>query len=198
MARPGGNVTGLMFDAGPGILGKRLELLKRTAPAVKRVAYLRSRGTPGQALLRPETLAAARALGLVLSAVVADRSEDLDAALVDLSRNRPDAIWCAATSVNIGNRDRIIAFAARERLPAVYAARQFADSGGLMSYGVNISEVNRRAATYVDKILKGAKPAEMPIEQPTRFEFVINLKTAAALGITMPKVLLLAADELIQ
>ena len=202
LAQPGGNVTGLTFDAGPGILGKRLELLKRAMPAVKRVAYIRGPMPSGQPPWSAQTAEAARALGLVLSVLEVDSPEDLDAALVAMSRTtsqtRPDAIWCADTPVNIGNRDRIIAFAARARLPTLFGLRQFTDSGGLMSYGTNLAEAEARAAQYVDKILKGAKPGELPIEQPTRFEFVVNLKTAATLGIAMPKALLLAADEVIQ
>ncbi len=202
LARPGGNVTGLTFDAGPAVSGKRLEFLKRAVPAAKRITLIRRRITPGQPPWSAQTGEAARALGLVLSVLEVDSPEDLDAAFVAMSRTtsatRPDAIWCADTPVIIGNRDRIIAFAARARLPTLFGLRLFVDSGGLMSYGTNFAETERRAAQYVDKILKGAKPAEMPIEQPTRFEFVINLKTAAALGITIPKAVLLAADEVIQ
>lgn len=199
LARPGGNVTGLTFDAGPGLPVKRLELLKRAVPAAKRIAYIRGRPLPGQALWGPETAAAARALGVVLSVVAVDGPEDLDAAFLNMTRNRPDAICCAETPANVALRGPIVAFAARERLPAIYGLPFFfAAAGGLMSYGVSLAEVNRRSASYVDKILKGAKPGDLAVEQPTRFELVINLKTATALGITIPNTLLLVADEVIR
>jgi putative ABC transport system substrate-binding protein len=195
LARPGGNVTGLSFDAGSGILGKRLEWLKRALPAARRVAYLRPRPAPGQALWSAETAAAMRALGLELTVVAVDGPEDFDAAFAAMSRHRPDAISGWDSPLNIGNRVRIIEFATRERLPVIFGLRQFAEAGALMSYGVNLVEVERRAALYVDKILKGAKPGELPIEQATRFELIINLKAAAALGIRLPQELLLLADE---
>jgi putative ABC transport system substrate-binding protein len=198
LARPGGNVTGLPFYAGPSMFAKRLELLKRAAPAIKRVAWLGAALAAGQSMWTAETAKAARSLGLVLSGIAVDRPEDLDSAFASMSRQRPDAILATETPLNIGNRPRIVEFAARERLPAVYGLRQFPEAGGLMSYGINIPDLTRRAAQYVDKILKGAKPGELPIELPTRFEFVINLKTAKALGLTIPKVLLLQADEVIQ
>ena len=198
LARPGGNVTGLTFETGSAMAAKRLQLLKRAVPAVKRVTYIRPSPVAGQPMWSAETTEAARALGLVLSAAVVDSPEDLDAAFAAMSRNRPDAIWCSDSPVNLGNRARIIAFATRERLPSLFGLRQFAETGGLMSYATNLVEVERRAAAYVDKILKGAKPGELAIELPTRFEFIINLKTAAALGITIPKALLLTADEVIR
>ena len=198
LARPGGNVTGLMLDVGSGVSAKRLELLKRAVPGAKRIACIRPSATPGQPLWSEEITAAARTLGLVLSLVAVDRPDDFDAAFAAMSRQRPDAIWCTDAPLNIGHRARIVAFAARERLPTLFGLRQFTDAGGLMSYGTNLAELERRAAQYVDKILKGAKPGDLAIEQPTRFELVINLKTAAALGITIPKELLLVADEVMR
>jgi putative ABC transport system substrate-binding protein len=198
LARPGGNVTGLPFFAGPSMFAKRLELLKRAAPTVKRIAYLSRAPAAGQPMWGAETAEAARALGLVLSGIAVDRPEDFDSAFAAMSLQQPDAILATDTPVNLGNRARIGEFAARERLPAIYGLRQFPEAGGLMSYGIHIPDIQRRAAQYVDKILKGAKPGELPIELPTRFELVINLKTAKALGLTIPKVLLLQADEVIQ
>lgn len=197
IARPGGNVTGLSFDAGSAIVGKRLEWLKRAVPAVKRIAYIRPRPAPGQSPWSAETAAAARALGLELVVIAVDGPDDFDAAFAEMSRHRPDAISGMDSPLNIGNRSRIVEFATRERLPAIFGLRQFAEAGALLSYGVNLPEVERRAALYVDKILKGAKPGELPIEQPMRFELVINLKAAAALGVKLPQELLLFADEVI-
>ncbi len=198
LARPGANVTGLTFYAGPAMLAKRLELLKLAVPAATRVAIVRPRAVPGQPNWGPETAAAAGALGVVLSVAGVDGPEDFDAAFAALSRNRPDAILCTESPVIIGNRARIIAFAARERLPAIYGLRLFADAGGLMSYGTDLAETERRAALYVDKILKGSKPGELPIDQPTRFDLVINLKTAKTLGITITPSILVRATEVIE
>ncbi len=173
-------------------------MLNRAAPAIKRIAYLGPAPAAGQPMWGAETAEAARTLGLVLSGITVDRPEDFESAFASMSRQRPDAIFATDTPLNLGNRARIVEFAARERLPAIYGLRQFPAAGGLMSYGIDIPDIERRAAQYVDKILKGAKPGELPIELPTRFEFVINLKTAKALGLTIPKVLLLQADEVIQ
>jgi putative tryptophan/tyrosine transport system substrate-binding protein len=198
LARPGGNITGLSMDAGAALNGKRLELLKRIAPAATRVAVIRDRPRAGRPTWSPETDAAARALGLTLSMAAVDAPEDFDAAFAAITRERADALWCPDSPVNIGNRNRIIDFAARQRLPAVYAARLFVDAGGLMSYGAELADLSRRAASYVDRLLKGAKPADLPIEQPTRFYLVINLKTAKALGLTIPYALRVFADEVIE
>lgn len=196
LARPGGNVTGPSFDAGAGLSAKRLELLKLAVPAAKRVAYIQNAGlTTGAA---EAAVAAARAHGLALTFLVVNGPADLDTAFADLSRNRPDALWFADSPANISSRAQVIEFAARERLPAVYGIRQFAESGGLMSYGINIEERSRAAAQYVDKILRGAKPGDLPIEQATTLELVINLKTARAMGLTMPQELLLGADRVIE
>ena len=196
LARPGGNVTGPSFDAGPGLSAKRLELLKLAVPAAKRVAYIQNAGlTTGAA---EAAVAAARAHGLELTFLVVDGPADLDTAFADLSRNRPDALWFADSPANISLRAQVIEFAARERLPAIYGIRQFAESGGLMSYGINIEERSRAAAQYVDKILRGAKPGDLPIEQATTLELVINLKTSRAMGLTMPQELLLGADRVIE
>lgn len=198
VARPGGNVTGLSFDAGTAIVGKRLEWLKRAVPAARRIAYIGPRPAPGRALWSAQTGDAARALGLELEVVAADSPDDFEGAFAHIARNRPDAISGWDSPLNIGNRARIIEFATRQRLPVIFGLRQFAEAGALMSYGVNLPAVERRAALYVDKILKGAQPGDLPIEQPTRFELVINLKSAAALGLQMPQDMLLLADQVIR
>jgi len=129
---------------------------------------------------------------------VVDSPEDLDAVFAAIERAQPDAIFCADSPLNLGNRQRIIDFAARQRLPAVYSSRAFAESGGLLSYGADLADLSRRAASHVDKILKGAKPGELPIEQPTKFELIVNLKTARALALAIPQSLLLRAEEVIE
>ncbi len=197
LARPGGNVTGLTMEVGPLLNGKRLELLKALSPKMARVVFIRPRPRAGARLWAGETEEAARSLGITLSVAVADLPEDLDAAFAQIARDRPDAIYCPDYPMAIGQRRRIIDFAARERLPAVYAQRLFAESGGLMSYGADLPALSRRAAAYVDKILKGAKPGDLPFEQPTKFELVINAKTAKALGLAIPPSLRLRADEVI-
>jgi len=198
LARPGANITGLSMEAGGALNGKRLELLKQVAPKASGVAFIRSRPQAGRPVWSSETEAAAQALGLTLTVVAVDSPEDFDAAFAAIARDRQHAIFCADSPVTLGNRQRIVDFAARQRLPAVYSQRTFAESGGLMSYGADLVDLSRRAAAYVDKILKGAKPGELPIEQPTKFELVINMKTAKALGLTIPQSLLLRADEVIQ
>lgn len=196
VARPGGNVTGPSFDAGPGLSAKRLELLKLAVPAAKRMAYIRNTGqTTGAA---EAAIAAARANGLELAMLEVNGPADLDTAFATLTRNRPDAVWFADSPANISQRSRIVEFAARERLPAIYGVRQFAESGGLMSYGINIAERSRTAAQYVDKILRGAKPGDLPIDRGTLLELVVNLKAARALGLTMPQELLLSAQQVIE
>jgi len=198
LARPEGNVTGLSMEAGTALNGKRLELLKQLAPKATRVAFFRPRPLPGRPVWSPETEAAAQALGLSLQIAAIDAPEDFDSAFAAIARDRPDAIFCVDSPVTIGNRQRVVDFAARQRLPAVYAQRIFAEAGGLMSYGADLAESSRRAASYVDKILKGAKPGDLPIEQPTKFELIINLKTAKALGLAIPQSLLLRANEVIE
>ena len=196
LARPGGNITGVMVNASGGLTAKRLEILKLALPAARRITYIRSTSASSRTI--ENVLAAAHAQGLTLSTVVVDGTADLEAAFAEISRNRPDAIWCADNTANMSSRSRIIEFAARERLPALYAFVQYTESGGLMSYGVDISEIDSRIAPYIDKILKGAKPGDLPIEQPTSLELSVNLKTARALGLTLPQELLLSAQRVIE
>jgi ABC-type uncharacterized transport system substrate-binding protein len=200
LARPGGNVTGLS-SLFPELVGKRLELLTQAVPGVSRVAVLRLPGALGERTAKDMltgTEVAARALGVGLQVVEARGSDDFDRAFSDMTRARAGALTVLPSNMFLREHRRLVDLAAKNRLPAVYPSREFVDAGGLMSYGANFADLFRRAATYVDKILKGAKPADLPVEQPTKFELVINLKTAKALGLTIPPSLLQRADEVIQ
>ncbi len=200
LARPGGNVTGLS-SLTPELVGKRLELLTQAVPGVSRVAVLWQPGFQGERtdkdMLKGADVAA-RALGVRLQFVEAQDPADIDRAFSDMTRARAGALTLLGSTMFITERRRLVDLAAKNRLPAVYARREYVDAGGLMSYGSNIADLFRRTAIYVDKILKGAKPADLPVEQPTKFELVINLKTAKALGLTIPPSLLGRADEVIQ
>jgi putative tryptophan/tyrosine transport system substrate-binding protein len=201
LARPGGNVTGLSILA-PELIGKRLELLTEAAPAISPVAVLWEPSGLGERtdkdlLKRAEV--AGQALGVRLQFVEARGPADFDRAFSDMTRARAGALTVLPSSGMFFNeRRRLVDLAAKNRLPAVYPWREGADAGGLMAYGPSIADLYRRAATYVDKILKGAKPGDLPVEQPTKFELVINLKTAKALGLTIPQSVLAHADEVIQ
>jgi putative ABC transport system substrate-binding protein len=200
LARPGGNVTGLTFMA-QELGGKRLELLKETVPRVARVGVLSHPGNPSESTrksLLQEMEAAARAAGLQLQHLEAQGANDLARAFAAMSRARLDALILLPSVMFTSERKRISELAAQERIPAMFFFREFPEAGGLMSYGPNFSDLWRRGATYVDKILKGAKPSDLPVEQPTKFELVINLKTAKALGLTIPPSLLLRADQVIE
>jgi len=197
LARPGGNVTGLTFQA-PALSGKRLELLKEAAPQTTLVAVLWNATNPAAAGFLGETEAAARALGLQVHAVAVHSPADLDGAFEAIASAQPSALITLADGMLVDNRRRIVAFAAQRRLPALFPDRDFAEAGGLMTYGPNLAANFRRAAYYVDRILKGAQPADLPVEQPVKLELVLNLKAAKALGMTMPPSLLLLADEVIQ
>jgi ABC-type uncharacterized transport system substrate-binding protein len=200
LARPGGNVTGLSLLS-PELVGKRLELLKQAVPGVSRVAVLWQPGGSGERTEK-DTLKgaeiAARALGVRLHIVEARGPADFDRAFSDITRARAGALTVLPSTMFGAERRRLVDLAAKTRLPAVYSLREFVDAGGLMAYGANFADLFRRAATYVDKILKGAKPADLPVEQPTKFELVINLKTAKALDLTIPPSVLARADEVIQ
>jgi putative tryptophan/tyrosine transport system substrate-binding protein len=201
LARPGGNVTGLS-SVTSDLVGKCLEQLTQAVPAVSRVAVLWQPGGFGERAekdMRKAAEVAGRTLGVRLQFVEARRPADIDRAFSDMTRARAGALTVLGGGTMLfAERRRLVDLAAKNRLPAVYPWRDFVDAGGLMSYGANFPDLYRRVATYVDKILKGAKPADVPIEQPTKFELVINLKTAKALGLTIPQTLLLRADQVIE
>ena len=195
LARPGGNITGLS-QLGPELAGKRLELLKETVPKITRVAYFRNPATPGTELRGMQ--AVAPALGLQLQVLEVRSPNDFDSAFKAALKERANALSTATNPVITGHKERIMDFAAKNRLPAIYPRSEFVDAGGLMFYGVNFLDLWRRAATYVDKILKGTKPADLPVEQPTKFEFIINLKAAKEIGLTIPPNVLARADRVIK
>jgi putative ABC transport system substrate-binding protein len=200
LARPGGNITGLT-GLGPELVGKGLEQLTQAVPGVSRVAVLWQPGALGERtdkdMLR-EAEVAGRALAVRLQVVEARGPADIDRAFTDMTRARAGALTVLSSTMFISERRRLVDLAAKSRLPAVYSAREYVDAGGLMAYGPNQADLFRRAASYVDKILKGAKPADLPVEQPTKFELVINMKSAKALGLMIPQPFLQRADELIQ
>jgi putative ABC transport system substrate-binding protein len=200
LARPGGNATGSSNFA-PELVGKRLELLKQAVPGGSRVAVLWQPGGSAERAekdMLKEAEVAARALGVRPQFVEARGPADFDRAFSEMIRARAGALTVLASGMFNTERRRLVDLAAKNRLPAVYPWREAVDAGGLMSYGPNIADLNRRAATYVDKILKGAKSADLPVERPTKFEVVINLKTAKALGLTIPPSLLARADQVIE
>jgi putative tryptophan/tyrosine transport system substrate-binding protein len=197
LARPGGNITGLT-TLSPELSAKRLELLKTAFPKVSRVAILWNPTNAANVAVFKETEVAARALRIQLLPVDVRRADDFESAFLAALRARADALVAVGDALLLTHRARIVDFAAKSTLPAMYGNQDFMDAGGLMFYGANVADMYRRAATYVDKILKGAKPGDLPIEQPTRMEFVINLKTAKALGLTIPPSLLSRADRVIE
>jgi len=197
LARPGGNITGSTL-LGPELGAKRLQLLKEAVPKLSRVALFWNPGNPSNQLQFKDIQLGAKALGVALQSVEIRSPDGFEGAFTAISRERPNALIMTADPLHQLHAGRIIEFAARSRLPAMYQVRENVEAGGLMSYGVNVPDLYRRAATFVDKILKGAKPADLPVEQPTRFELVINLKTAKALGLMIPQSVLLRADEVIQ
>jgi len=198
LARPRGNVTGLAWSVNLEIIGKGIEMLKETVPKVRRVAVLANPANPGNVLAVRDVKAAARSSGVQLQILEARGPGDLDGVFAAMAKERVEALLVLADSMLTLHRARIADFAAKNRLPSMHGLREEVEAGGLMSYGPTLVANFRRAATYVDKILKGAKPADLPIEQPTTFELVINLKTAKALGLTVPQSLLVRADEIIQ
>jgi putative ABC transport system substrate-binding protein len=197
LARPGGNITGLSQIA-PELAGKRLERLNDIVPTLSRVAVLWDPQDRGSALSWHEIQRPAQQLGVQLQALEVRSANDLDHAFDEASRARAGALAIMPSPVFVTNLKRLADLAARSRLPSIFHLREFVDAGGLMAYGPDRSDLFRRAATYVDKILKGAKPADLPVEQPMKFELVINLKTAQALGLTIPPTLLFQADEVIR
>jgi putative ABC transport system substrate-binding protein len=200
LARPGGNVTGLSAVS-PELVGKSLELLKQAVPGVSRVAFLLKPDAMPDRAKKDRLKAAdvaARALGVRLQVVEARGPEDFDRAFSAMTRARADALAVLSTPVFDSERRRLVDLAAKNRLPTVYSYRNYVEAGGLMSYGPDLPDLFRRSATYVDKILKGAKPGDLPVEQPTKFELVINLRAAKALGLTIPQSVLARADQVIQ
>ena len=198
LAHPGGNVTGTSIMA-PDLVGKQLELLKEMVPKISRVAVLWNPDNPGGAPQLRQAEAAARALGVRLQILEARGPQEIDSAFAAMTRERASALVILSDAIlGLNQVKQIAELAAKSRLPAVHGVTEYAQAGGLMSYGANLLDLERRAATFVDKILKGAKPADLPIEQPSKFELIINLKTAKALGLTIPQSVVLRADEMIQ
>ena len=199
LARPGGNVTGIT-NLGRELGGKRLELLKEAVPKVARVAVIYEPALSGTALEVKEVLpVAARALGLTIQPWEVRAAHGFDRVFAAIGKWRPDGLYVpSAGPVMLINQTRIVGFALKSRLPSMYPGREFVDAGGLMYYGADIAETHRRVAYYVDRILKGTKPADLPVEQPTKFELVINLKTAKQIGLTIPPEVLARANKLIR
>jgi len=197
LARPGGNVTGISLMA-PDLGGKRLELLKELLPRLARVAVLWNAANPYAAIVFKETQAAGRTLGIEVQSLEVRGPDDFDGAFDTARKQRPDALITVEDPLTFSHQKRIADFATGQQLPSLYGFREFVVAGGLMSYGANVADLFRRAASYVDKILKGAKPADLPVQQPTTFELVINVKTARALGLEIPPTLLARADEVIE
>jgi len=197
LARPGGNVTGLTIIA-PDLGGKRVEMLREVIPRLTRLAVLRNPANPVSVPELRETQAAGRALGVEIQSLEVGDPDGFAGAFSAMTRERAGALVVLSDAMFVGRHVQIVDHAAKSRLPAIYWTREFAEAGGLMSYGPNQVDMYRRAAVFVDKILKGAKPADLPVEQPTRFELVINMKTAKALGLTFPPSILVRADQVIQ
>ena len=198
LARPGGNVTGVSGSAGLEIVAKQLELLKETVPKIRRVAILSNPANAYHQLAIREVNVAARSLGVQLQLLEARGPNEFDGAFAAMATERVGALLVLSDAIFNSHRTRLADLAARSRLPAAYGVRESVEAGGLMSYGPSFLDLYRRSAAYVDKILKGAKPADLPVEQPTKFELVINLKTAKALGLTIPPSLLQRADQVIE
>jgi putative ABC transport system substrate-binding protein len=197
LAKPGGNVTGLS-TLGPELEGKRLELFKQAVPKLARVTALLNPANPFTPLAWKATRAAAETLGMKLEALEIRNPDELRAAFAALSMSRPDGVIVVPDRILLAYRAPILEFVARNGIPGMFSFHEFAQEGGLMAYGPDYTDVFRRAATYVHKILNGAKPADLPIEEPTKFELVINMKTARQLGLTIPQSLLVRADKLIE
>ena len=198
LSRPGANITGTTATPGPEIFGKQLQILKETIPRASRVATLSNPAEPALAIQLREVEAAARSLGIRLQHLEARSPEEFDSAFVAMARERAEALLVGRDTTFLVHRARVAELAVKGRLPTMCSFRESVEAGGLMAYAVNMTDFIGRAAVYVDKILKGAKAADLPIEQPTKFELIINLKAAKALGITVPQSLLLRADEVIQ
>jgi putative ABC transport system substrate-binding protein len=198
LARPGGNITGMTFMAGPEIAGKQLQLLLELAPAASRIAVLANPDNASHAAFAGQLQTVASAPKVRLQVLHARASEQFDAAFAAMAREGAGALLVLTDGVFYGQRGRLVELAAKAGLPAIYSQREFAQAGGLVCFGPSLADMARRAATHVDKILRGAMPGEIPVEQPTKFELVVNLKAAQALGITIAQSVLLRADEVIE
>jgi putative ABC transport system substrate-binding protein len=196
LARPGGNITGVVVAPEDVLAGKRMELIKEAVPRAQRIAILAT-DEPSSRLQVHEAEKVAPALGVQL-VVVEIRGTDYDGAFANMTAARADAVFILASSILNANQDKTIQLTAGHRLPAIYEWPENVEAGGLMAYGTSLNGLSRRVAIYVDKILKGAKPAELPVEQPTKFELVINLKTAKQIGLTIPPRILARADRVIR
>jgi putative ABC transport system substrate-binding protein len=196
LARPGGNSTGLSLMI-PDLSGKRLEFLKEAVPHLSRVAALWHQDAPVGPYLK-ETQAAAQALGLQLHALAVRSPDEFDQAFAAMTRAHADALVLMPSGLFFSHHTQLAALAVQHRLPAMFMEREFVEAGGLMAYGPSLADLSRRAATYVHKLLQGAKPADLPVEQPTKFELIINLKTAKELGLTIPPTVLFQADEVLK
>lgn len=197
LARPGGNVTGL-GDLSPELSAKRLQLLTEAVPRLSRVAVLWNAGDGGMTLRMRAIQTASRTLGVTVRPLGVQGPEDFEQAFTAMTQERPDALFVVADPMVGANRKRILEFTARHRLPAMYEIRLYVVDGGLLAYGPSLDDMDARAAAFVDKILKGARPTDLPVEQPTRFRLAVNLKTAKALGLELPQSILIRADEVIQ
>ena len=198
LARPGGNITGLTTEPTPELTGKRLELVREVVPQVSRIAALHNPTNPASAIVSKETYEAAQKLGLKVHFLDARNVSEIESAFDAIHTLRANALAVLLDPLFIVNRKRIVDFATKSGLPAIFPWKEFVDVGGLMSYGPNFPELWRRATVFVDKILKGAKPADLPVERPTRLELVINLKSANELGLTIPQRVLLKADQVVK
>ena len=197
LARPGKNITGLS-TLSPELSGKQLELLKEVVPGLSRVGVLGTSIQPGYGQVAKEIEIAARALGVKLQILDVLNPKDIETAFRNASKGRAEAVLVLASAVVAPDRTQVVDLAVKSRLPTIYPYLEYVEAGGLMSYGVQVNDLYRRAATYVDKILKGAKPADLPVEQPTKFEFIINLKAAKQIGLTIPPNVLARADKVIK
>jgi putative ABC transport system substrate-binding protein len=197
LGHPGGNITGFAFSVGMDIYGKQLEFLKETVPKVREVAILSNQANPSHVLAITHLKVAAQALRVKLQFLEAGGLNEFDGALAAMSKEHAGALLVVSDSVFIRHKTQLADLAAKNRLPSMYVIRDHVEAGGLMSYGPNFLDLFRRSATFVDKIFKGAKPGDLPVQQPTKFELVINLKTAKSLGLTFPQSILLRADEVI-
>jgi len=198
LSRPGGNVTGFTLDPGAEIAGKMVELLKEAAPRITRVAVLSVAGPTSLPIWNRHAEVAGKTLGLRIQNFFIEDPERTTDVLTDIARTNQDALMVTNAALVFTQRRSILDFAMKNRLPAVYPFRPYADDGGLIAYGVDLKDLFLRAGYYVDKILRGAKPGDLPVEQPSKFELVINLKTARALGLTIPQSVLLRADQIIE